>query len=110
MGESFVVKLFPFEIQERKGNLTVTKSMGMDKVVIVTDNGQRHWGYCSDDTGTFQQLSGFPKELAPEVQRQINLLRGFAVGEGPDPPVILESGPTAQEQEFVEIEGEEEYE
>lgn len=99
MADTFVVKLEPFTLQETVGNLTVTKSLNQDRVIIVTDSGQRTWGYCSTFAGheVFLPLSGFPKELVPEVQRQINILKGYADGDGPLPAEVIETGPNAEE-------------
>lgn len=100
MIESFEVVLVPHEVKQKVKNVTVTKSLQQDQVYIVTTDGRQLWGYCPTDEkrGGFLPLSGFPKELVPEVQKQINHLRGYKAGEGPEPPVILETGRTAQEQ------------
>jgi hypothetical protein len=100
MVDSFEVKLEPFTVEKTVGNLTVTQSLNQDRVVIVTNTGQRCWGYCSTLKGCeiFLPLSGFPKELVAEVQRQINALKGYPEGEGPNAAVVIETGRTAGEQ------------
>lgn len=109
--ESFKVELEPFTCSKTVGNLTYTQRLDQDRVYIVTDNGRQCWGYVPtvEGHGTFLPLSGFPKELCPEVQRQINEIRGTNC----KPPDMLESGRTAAEQEADAIqdeESEEEYE
>ena len=107
MTESFTVVLEPFTCQQTVGNLTVTKSMNQDQVIIVTMSGRRMWGYSPTipGHGTFLPLSGFPKELVGEVQRQINEIRGTNAR-----PVMLESGRTAAEQKADGVDDDEDLE
>jgi len=106
--ESFKVVLKPFTVEETIGNVTVTKSLNQDIVIIVTAQGQQSWGYCPTvpGHGTFLPLSGFPMELVGEVQRQINEIRG----ENFAPPEMIESGPTAAEEQAESETDEEEFE
>jgi hypothetical protein len=102
MNSNFEVRLRPMTTVKRIGNLTVQQDCKQDYVDIFTPDGRgQTWGYCphGKGRGTFLPLSGFPKELVGEVQRQINLLRGYPEGEGPAPPVMVETGRTAAEQE-----------
>lgn len=99
--EPIKVILEPHVIEQRQGNLTVTKSLNQDKVIIEQGGRRRHWGYVptvSGHHGFFMPLSGFPKEYLSEVQRQINKLRGFADGDGPPAPIVVDPGPTSEEQ------------
>lgn len=99
--EEFTVILKPHVIEQRQGNLTVTKSLNQDLVIIEQNGKRQHWGYVPSvegHHGYFMPLSGFPKEHVAEVQRQINKLRGFAEGEGPPAPIVVDPGPTAAEQ------------
>jgi hypothetical protein len=101
LSEKFTVKLVPMTVPKVVGNLVVQKSLNQDRVDIFNENGEgRTWGYCPTvpGHGTFLPLSGFPKELAEEVQRQINELRGFSSGEGPAPPQMVATGRTAGQQ------------
>jgi hypothetical protein len=109
--KNFKVVLKPFTVEKQVGNITVTQSLNQDQVIIVTAQGQQMWGYSPTlpGHGTFLPLSGFPKELCPEVQRQINEIRGT----NDKPPVMIESGRTAAEQAAESVEddeSEEEYE
>jgi len=115
--ESFKVVLKPFTVEETVGNVTVTKSLNQDMVIIVTTQGQQSWGYCPSvpGHGTFIPLSGFPgkkvtleelNEYVGEVQRQINEIRG----ENFAPPEMVESGPTAAEEQAESETDEEEFE
>lgn len=102
MSTEFEVRLRPMTVQKRVGNLTVDQDCKQDYVDIFTPDGKgQTWGYCphGEGRGTFLPLSGFPKELVGEVQRQINLLRGYKEGDGPAPPEMIETGRTAAEQE-----------
>jgi len=112
MFESFEVVLVPHTLQQTYKNVTYTKSLNQDQVFTITLDGQRLMGYCPTGSmeGKFLPLSGVPKEIVPEIQRQINLLRGFKDGDGPDPIEMAHTGRTAQEQrqEFNEEEDEEE--
>jgi hypothetical protein len=99
--QKIVVKLVPMTVPKVVGNLVVQKSLNQDRVDIYNERGDgATWGYCPtvEGHGTFLPLSGFPKELVGEVQRQINEIRGFAAGEGPPPPQMLVTGRTAAEQ------------
>ena len=110
--EHFKVVLQPFTCDEQHGNITLTKSLNQDQVIIVTPQGQRVWGYVStvQGHGTFLPLSGFPMELTEEVQRQINEIRGVEC----QPPRMIASGRNAAEQdadqEFEDQDDEELYE
>jgi len=99
--QKLTVKLVPMMVPKVVGNLVVQKSLNQDRVDIFNEKGEgRTWGYCPTvpGHGTFLPLSGFPKELAAEVQRQINEIRGFASGDGPQPPEMITTGRTAGEQ------------
>lgn len=104
MSESFKVVLKPHTVEKTVGNITVTQSLNQDQVIIVTTTGQQMWGYAPTipGHGTFLPLSGFPKEMVDEVQRQINEIRGT----NDKAPVMLDSGRTAAEQEAESIEDE----
>jgi hypothetical protein len=112
--EKFTVKLVPMTVPKVVGNLVVQKSLNQDRVDIFNEKGEgATWGYCPtvEGHGTFLPLSGFPKELVGEVQRQINILRGFKDGEGPPPPQMIETGRTAAQQaaEAQEAEAQDDY-
>jgi len=102
------VKLHPHTVYKRVDNLEVDVTW-QDWVAVDTGSGFKSWGFCDRVGGVFVPLSGFPRELVPEVQRQVNELRGCAPGTGPAPLAIEDSGPTNQDQEIVE-DDEEEYE
>lgn len=107
------VTLEPRYIQKATQNLVLDVHIDDWVVVENVDTGERRsWGYCPLDEGpyirgTWLPLSGFPKELAPEVQRQINIIRGYTKENAPAPPNMIETGRTAGEQE---ADGIEEYE
>jgi hypothetical protein len=113
MIEAFEVVLVPHTVQQTYKNVTYTKSLNQDQVFSVTMDRRQLIGYCptGDLPGVFLPLSGVPKEIVPNIQKQINQLRGFADGEGPQPIDIRETGRTAKEQrQQYEDEDEEEYE
>lgn len=115
MNSEFEVRLRPMTVEKRVKNLVVKQDCKQDYVDIFTPDGKgQTWGYCphGEGRGTFLPLSGFPKELAGEVQRQINKIRGYKDGEGPAPPVMIETGQTAAEQEAAayQDDDEDEYE
>jgi len=100
MLDHFRVVLVPHTVQQKYKNVTVTKSLNQDQVFTVTVDGRRLMGYCPTIPGReqFLPLSGVPMEIVPEIQRQINELRGFESGEGPAPIQMTETGRTAAEQ------------
>jgi hypothetical protein len=113
MTELFEVVLKPHMVEQPYKNVTVTKSLNQDLVYVVNTKGMELMGHCPTGKmpGVFLPLSGVPKEIVPDIQRQINHLRGFADGEGPQPIDMKETGRTAKEQrQQYEDEDEEEYE
>lgn len=114
MLEHFQVVLVPHTVQQKYKNVTVTKSLNQDQVYTVTMDGRRLMGYCPTipGRGQFLPLSGVPKEIVPEIQRQINELRGFSDGQGPAPIHMTETGRTAAQQraQAYQDDDEEEYE
>ena len=99
------VTLEPRIFQKTRGNLTVDVHLDDWVVIENLETGHRQsWGYCPLDDGPFIRgtwlpLSGFPMELGDEVQRQINIIRGYEEGKEAEPPKMIESGRTAAEQE-----------
>lgn len=114
MSSKIIVELEPREITVLKHGLTVNRHI--DDWVIITDvasGDRRVHGYCPLDgdgchRGTFLPLSGFPVDLVDEVQRQINEIRGYGAN-GVAPPVMIDSGRTAEEQakDSADLEAEE---
>ena len=81
-----------------------------DWVAVNLGNGHRSWGRCNrDGDAVFVPLSGFPKELVPEVQEALNNLKGCEPGTGPEPVEIIDSGPTNEDAIAIE-DDEDEYE
>lgn len=100
MSNEITVDIKDHIINDVKNGLKIKKRLDLSKVFVTQGSQRRHWGYVWDHPkgGKFQPLSGFPTELVPEVQKQINGIRGFAEGSGPAPPVMVRQGGTAQQQ------------
>lgn len=112
---AIIVTLEPRIITEVLDGLSVDTRI--DDWVIVEDLDTKHravYGYCPLDgpggerRGTFLPLSGFPMALVPEVQRQINALRGYPDG-SVKPADMINSGRTAAEQDADDEDGEDYY-
>lgn len=95
------IKLVPYTVEVTKGGLTYQHDMKQDRVIVTQGKVARQVAWWNHQCKAILPLSGMihPDDIA-EMQTRILGQLGMDPSEWPEPPVILDPGRNAAEQEL----------